>query len=83
MIPLKLNTIEELDGGEQFRCYTVNIPENYRKTNHHLVQWLDSFTITNFTTTSENLAHWMYNVVVKHLNEFADTTTDPEIKHIL
>ena len=80
---MKLDIVGELDGGEHYRCYRVFVPAALRKTYNPLVELLDSFTITDFSTTSENLAHWMYNVVVNRLNEVRNTTDDQTLKEIL
>lgn len=82
-IPLTLNNIDEFDGGEGYRCTTVVVPDEYRASGHCLVELLDSFTITDFTTSSENLAHWMYNVVKNTLTKFYNETTDPYMKDVL
>ena len=80
---IKLDVINELDGGDHYRCYRVFVPAVLRKTYNPLVELLDSFTITDFSTTSENLAHWMYNVVVNRLNTVRKTTNDTVLKKIL
>lgn len=82
-IPLTLNKIDGLDGGEGYQTYTVNIPDEYRASDCYLIELLDSFTITEFKTSSENLAHWMYNVVNKHFNKIYEETTDQYLKDIL
>lgn len=80
---IKLDVVEDLDGGEHYRCYRVFVPAALRKTYNPLVELLDSFTIMDFSTTSENLAHWMYNVVTKRLNDVCNTTNDSVLKEIL
>lgn len=82
-IPLSLNNIDSLDGGEGYRTYTINIPIEYRNSNYYLLELLDSFTITDFTTSSENLAHWMFNVVKNTLHNVYNTTKDQFLKDVL
>lgn len=80
-----LKKIDLLDGGEGYCTYTVDISDEVRKANHlnPLIELLDSFTVTEFTTTSENLAHWMYNVVDRHLKNVCNTTEDIRLHNIL
>ena len=61
----------------------MNIPEELRQLDNPLIELLDSFTITEFTTSSENLAHWMYNVVTNRLKHVYETTTDSYLKDVL
>lgn len=82
-IPLTLKNIDDLDGGEGYRCATVVVPDEYRASGHCLVELLDGFTITDFTTSSENLAHWMYNVVKNRLQKFYNETNDDHFKKVL
>lgn len=83
--PVKI--IDDLDGGEGYRAYTVDISDEIR--NHHgnvgepLIELLDSFTIVDFTTTSENLAHWAYNVIDRYLARVCETTKDEGLREIL
>ena len=69
--------------GEGYRAYTINIPVEYRNSNSYLLELLDSFTITDFTTSSENLAHWMFNVVKNTLDNVYNTTNDQFLKDVL
>lgn len=82
-IPLSLNNIDVLDGGEGYRAYTINIPVEYRNSNSYLLELLDSFTITDFSTSSENLAHWMFNVVSNRLDKVRNETRDQFLKDVL
>lgn len=82
-IPLTLNNIDDLDGGEGYRCATVQIPEEYKASGHALVELLESYTITDFKTSSENLAHWMYNVVKNRFAKYLAETTDEYTKQVL
>ena len=82
-IPLSLNSIDVLDGGEGYRVYTINIPVEYRNSNSYLLELLDSFTITDFSTSSENLAHWMFNVVKNRLDKVCNETKDQFLKDVL
>ena len=82
-VPIRYNVIEDLDGGDQYRTWTVVIPDEIRQLDNPLIELLDSFTITEFTTSSENLAHWMYNVVTNRLKHVYETTTDSYLKDVL
>ena len=83
LIPISLDSIETLDGGEGYRTYTVHIDDALRNTNNPLIELLDSFTVTDFTTSSENLAHWMFNVVKNSFEKIKNTTNDEYLKSIL
>lgn len=82
-IPIEYKLIEDLDGGEGYQTWTIVIPDEVRQLDDPLIELLDSFTIMEFTTSSENLAHWMYNVVVNRLNRVYETTTDQYLKKVL
>ena len=82
-VPIRYNVIEDLDGGDQYRTWTVVIPDEIRQLDNPLIELLDSFTITSFETSSENLAHWMYNVVTNRLKHVYETTTDSYLKDVL
>lgn len=82
-IPFNLDEIVELDGGDGFRVYTVHIDDSLRGIDSPLIELLDSFTITDFSTTSENLAHWMFNVVSNRFNYVRETTNDLYLRNIL
>ena len=82
-IPLTLKNIDDLDGGEGYRCAVVKVPDEYRASGHCLVELLDSYTIMDIKTTSENLAHWMFNVVKNRLQKFHDETNDPYMKEVI
>lgn len=81
--PIEYKLIEDLDGGEHYQTWTVVIPDEVRQLDNPLIELLDSFTITEFTTSSENLAHWMYNVVTNRLKHVYETTTDSYLKDVL
>ena len=82
-VPIEYKLIEDLDGGERYQTWTIVIPDEVRQLDDPLIELLDSFTIMEFTTSSENLAHWMYNVVVNRLNRVYETTTDQYLKKVL
>lgn len=82
-VPIEYKLIEDLDGGEHYQTWTIVVPDEVRQLDDPLIELLDSFTITEFTTSSENLAHWMYNVVVNRLNRVYETTTDQYLKKVL
>lgn len=82
-IPVEFHVIDELDGGIGYRTWTVVIPDQIRQIDDPLIELLDSFTITEFTTTSENLAHWMFNVVKNRLYHVYETTNDQFLRTLL
>lgn len=82
-VPIEYKLIEDLDGGEHYQTWTIVVPDEVRQLDDPLIELLDCFTITEFETSSENLAHWMYNVVVNRLNRVYETTTDQYLKKVL
>lgn len=82
---VRFDLVNELYGGPDYNVVTVHISDEVRlkHAGNPLIELLDSFTITNFNTTSENLAKWMYKVVEHSLKEMAEKTEDERLREIL
>jgi 6-pyruvoyltetrahydropterin/6-carboxytetrahydropterin synthase len=79
----EMSVIDLLDGGEGYRAYHLEIPDWAYCVQSPLFDLLHGITVVDFETSSENLAHWMYNVVNNRLNKVKAETKDEKIRKIL
>lgn len=66
---IELEPIPELCAGE-YQVYRVKLEDKDIQLDNCFYQWLNGLLISNFDTTSECLARWMFNLVKQKIDQY-------------